>query len=114
MNIKLPQSIEAYFQALNTYDGSLLASCFTEDAILYDEGLTYRGRTVISEHIVEVNDKLSVKTEVTKILERNGETIVTATLAGNFDGSPIPLDFHFTVKDQKITELNIDLSGEEA
>ncbi len=39
MNGQLPEAIETYFQASNSYDNNLLAKCFTEDAILYDEGL---------------------------------------------------------------------------
>ncbi|HWQ43641.1 MAG TPA: nuclear transport factor 2 family protein [Desulfosporosinus sp.] len=112
MSLQLPQVIETYFQASNSYDSSLLASCFAENAVLYDEGLTYRGPAAIEEHIVETNNKLSVKTEVTNAVEKNGETIITATLSGNFEGSPIPLDFHFTLENQTITMLNIVLAGE--
>jgi hypothetical protein len=39
MNLQLPEAIETFFQALNSYDSNLLAKCFAEDAILYDEGL---------------------------------------------------------------------------
>ncbi|MHB8063427.1 MAG: nuclear transport factor 2 family protein [Ruminiclostridium sp.] len=112
MNIQLPQVMETYFQVSNLYDSSLLANCFAKDAILYDEGLTYRGPIAIAEHIVATNNKLSVRTEVTNAVEKNGETVVTAALSGNFDGSPIPLDFHFTIENQKITRLNIVLAGE--
>ncbi len=112
MNIKLPQSIETYFQTSNSYDSCLLAECFAEDAVLYDEGMTYHGPAAIKEHIEEANNNLAVKTKVTAAVEKNGGIIVTATLAGNFDGSPVALDYYFTLKNQKITELKIVLSGE--
>lgn len=110
MNTPLPKIVETYFQASNSYDSSLLAKCFAEDALLYDEDLVYRGPKAIKEHIEQANNNLSVKTEVTAAAEKNGETIVTATLSGNFDGSPVALDYHFTIEAQKITMLNIVLA----
>lgn len=38
--------------------------------------------------------------------------IVTATISGNFAGSPIPLDFHVTLNNEKIKTLNIVVAGE--
>jgi hypothetical protein len=55
---------------------------------------------------------LLVKTDVTNAVEKNKETVVTATLSGNFDGSPVALDYYFTMKDQKIATLRIVLAGE--
>lgn len=112
MNIKLPQSIETYFQASNSYDSSLLAKCFAEDAVLYDDGMIYHGPDAIKEHIEKANNNLSVKTEVTNAVENNRKFIVTATLTGNFEGSPVALDYYFTLKNQKIVELKILLAGD--
>lgn len=112
MHIKLPHPIETYFYASNVYDSELLAECFADDAVFYDEGKEYHGSAVIKKHIVETNNKLQVKTEATNAVEQNDETIVTAVLSGNFDGSPISLDFHFTLENQKIILLNIVLAGE--
>jgi ketosteroid isomerase-like protein len=112
MSIKLPQSIETYFQASNSYDSSLLAECFTKDAILYDEGIAYHGPAAIKEHIEEASNNLSVQTEVTNAIEKNGGIIVTATITGNFEGSPVALDYYFTLKNQKIASLKIVLAGE--
>lgn len=112
MNIQLPEAIRTYFQASNSYDSNLLAKCFAEDAILYDEGLTYHGPTAIKAHIVEANNDLRVKTDVTNAVEKNKETVVTATLSGNFEGSPVALDYYFAMKDDKISTLKILLAGE--
>lgn len=111
MNLQLPEAIETYFRASNSFDSNLLARCFAEDAILYDEGLAYHGPTAIEAHIVKTNNNLLVKTDVTNAVEKNGETVVTATISGNFDGSPVTLDFYFTMKNQKIATLKIVSSG---
>lgn len=112
MNIKLPQSIETFFETSNSYDSSLLAECFAGDAVLYDEGMTHRGPAAIKEHFEKANNDLSVKTEVTAAVEKNGGVTVTATITGNFDGSPVALDYYFTLRDHKISSLKIVLSGE--
>lgn len=112
MNLQLPEAIETYFQASNSYDSNLLAKCFAEDAIFYDEGLVYHGPTAIEEHIVEANNNLLVKTDVTGAIEKDGGLVVTAILSGNFDGSPVALDYYFTIKNQKIATLKIVLAGE--
>lgn len=112
MDTKLQQSIENYFHASNIYDSELLGSCFVENSVLYDEGKEYRGPGAIKSQIIVTNKELQVTTEITHAAQKNGETIVTAMLSGNFDGSPIPLDFHFTLEYQKITKLTIVLEGD--
>lgn len=112
MKLNLPEAIETYFQASNSYDSKLLVKCFTEDATLYDEGLAYHGPAAIESHLVEAHNNLLIKTKVTNVTEKDGEAVVTATISGNFDGSPVALDYHFTMKNEKITTLKILLAGE--
>ncbi len=110
--VPLPAPIAAYYHASDVYDGVLLAGCFTEDALLYDEGNEYHGPEAISRHILEANRDAKVMTEITDYVEKNGNSVVTATLSGNFEGSPIPLNFIFNLKNGKIKTLNIVLAGE--
>ncbi len=112
MNLQLPEAIKIYFKASNSYESKLLAECFAEDAILYDEGRSYHGPAEIEAHIIEANNNVQVKSEITKVVEKNGETVVTATISGNFIGSPVALDYHFIIKKQKISMLQIVLSEE--
>ncbi|CUW15110.1 hypothetical protein C122C_0139 [Leuconostoc gelidum subsp. gasicomitatum] len=58
------------------------------------------------------NNDLLVKTDITNAIEKNSEMVITATLSGNFDGSPVALDYYFTMKDQKIVMLKIILAGD--
>lgn len=109
--IPLPHPIAAFYHAADVYDAELLAACFTEDAMLVDEGEEYDGPKAVSSHILEANRSANVITEITNCAEKNGETVVTATISGNFDGSPIPLDFHFNLNDGKIKSLNITVAG---
>lgn len=110
--IQLPQTIETYYHASGLYDDNLLAGCFAEDAMLVDEGKEYYGPKAISRHILKENRRAKVMTELTNCTEKNDKTVVTAIISGNFDGSPIPLDFHFTLNNGKIKALNIVVAGE--
>ncbi len=62
---------------------------------------------------MKANREAKVAMELMRCAERNGETVVTAMLSGEFDGSPLPLDFHFILVEGKIKALNITLAGEE-
>ncbi len=110
--IPLPQPIAAYYHASDVYDDTLLAGCFAADAVLVDEEEEYHGPDAISEHILEANRTAKVVTEITHCRKEHGETVVTATISGTFEGSPVPLDFHFSLEDGKIKALNIVLAGE--
>lgn len=110
--IPLPQPIAAFYHASDVYDDDLLASCFAEDAILVDEGEEHHGPEAISGQILQANREAKAMTEITNCVEKNGETVVTATLSGNFEGSPISLDFHFNLENEKVKTLNIVLAGE--
>lgn len=110
--ILLPQPIAAYYHACDVYDDTLLAGCFAEDVVLQDEGQEYHGADTVSGHILGANRNAKVMIEITNCVEKMGETVVTATLSGDFEGSPIPLDFHFSIENGKIKVLNIVLKGE--
>lgn len=106
--LKLPQPIAAYYHACD-----VLADCFAQDSLLVDEDQEYHGPEAVSEHILEENRNAKVKTDITACTEKSGKTVVIATISGNFEGSPLPLDFIFTLNDDKIKALTIVLAGEE-
>lgn len=110
--IPLPQPIAAFYHASDIYDGALLADCFAPDAVLYDEGMELQGPAAISEHVLKANKEAQVHMEITNSANQNGDIVVTATLTGTFEGSPLPLDFHFNLDGGKIKALNITLAGE--
>ncbi|WFR59097.1 nuclear transport factor 2 family protein [Anaerocolumna sp. AGMB13025] len=107
--IPLPPSIAAYYHASDIYDNALLADCFTADALLYDEDEEFLGPEVISSHILKANREAKVTLEIMRFVEYNTDLVATAMLQGEFEGSPLPLDFHFTLENGKIKTLNITL-----
>lgn len=112
MPIKLPQLIADFVQAKNNYDTEALAIYFANNAVVHDEGQEIHGVHAIKEWNKKNNKKYQDTLEVTHIVEHGNEVILTAQVSGNFEGSPVPLNFHFTIKDDKITVLNIQLTGD--
>jgi ketosteroid isomerase-like protein len=107
MSVQLPTIIEEYYQAKNRHDTAAMLTCFAEDAVVHDEGEELRGTDAIAGWIEKTTSKYRVTVEPTGMEKQNGETVVTAQVSGNFDGSPIELYYHFVVKNDKIVRLAI-------
>lgn len=107
MSIDLPDIIETYFRAANAHDTAAMSACFTEDAVVHDEGREYRGITAIRDWIDTTTQKYRVTINVTDIKEQSSNVIVSSQVSGNFDGSPVELQFHFTLEGDKIAALTI-------
>lgn len=106
--ISLPTPIAAYFAA-DMEDGEAVARCFTDTAIIKDEGHTYTGREAIRAWKTEASSKYSYVSEPQAIAADGERTIVTSRLTGNFPGSPVDLRFFFLLDGDKIAQLEITL-----
>lgn len=107
MSIPLPQPIAAYMQAANTHDTAALLGTLTPDAVVTDEGRTYRGHQAIQAWSDRTIQAYQASFDVMEVTQTREETVVTAQVAGTFDGSPLLLRFHFTLSGNKIAALRI-------
>lgn len=110
MSIKLPQLLEDFVQAKNEHNGEAVIRCFAEDAVVHDEGEDICGIVAIKKWIDTTTEEYQDTLEVTDLVEKENETVITAQVSGTFEGSPIPLDFHFKIDDSKITRLSIHVT----
>ena len=106
MTLDLPGPIAAYFAA-DEEDGEAVARCFTEAAVVKDEGRTYRGRAAIKQWKEEVSTKYQYTSEPFACEQRDGTVVVTSRLTGSFPGSPVNLRFFFALEGDKIATLEI-------
>ncbi|TQN60660.1 nuclear transport factor 2 family protein [Agrobacterium tumefaciens] len=106
--VDLPSPISLYFAA-DTGDGDAVAQCFTETAIVKDEGNTYAGREAIRRWKADSSTKYTYTVEPFAIATEDGRTVVTSHLTGNFPGSPVDLRYFFFLEGDKIAELEITL-----
>ena len=107
MSIDLPTPIATYIAAENRGDAQAMAQCFSEDAVVRDEKQTMKGLAAITQWKAETTKKYQHKVEPLASVSKGDKIIVTNRLTGNFPGSPIELEFVFTLDADKITSLEI-------
>jgi hypothetical protein len=105
-SLDLPKPIAAYFTA-DKGDGEAVSRCFTENAVVKDEGHTHKGRAAIKAWKTDASAKYQYTCEPLACEEKDGKTVVTSHLVGNFPGSPVDLRFFFTLAGDKIELLEI-------
>ena len=105
-SLNLPKPIAAYFAA-DRGDGEAVSECFTENAVVKDEGHTYKGRPAIKAWKTDASAKYEYTCEPIARQEQDGTTVVTSHLVGNFPGSPVDLRFFFQLEGDKIASLEV-------
>ena len=86
-SLNLPKPIAAYFSA-DKGDAKAVSECFTENAVVKDEGHTHKGRPAIEKWKKDASAKYEYTSEPLACEEKEGKTVVTSHLVGNFPGSP--------------------------
>ena len=108
MTNDLPIPIAGYIAAENASDADALTACFIEDAAVKDENETRRGLAAIKQWAITTKAKYHHSIEPLRVARDGEKTVVTNRLAGDFPGSPIELQFIFTLSGDKIASLEID------
>ena len=108
MTVKLPRAINDYFDASNAHNLNSIVFCFSDGAVVCDEGKEFRGKEMIQDWIVKTIEKYKFQFEPVSIKDDNTDVVVAAEVSGTFDGSPITLDYHFAIEGDKIVSLIID------
>jgi ketosteroid isomerase-like protein len=106
--MKIPSIIAAFVKAQNDRDSSAVVACFTDEAVVHDEGQERRGLVAIKEWSDKSFQKFQYSLEPRDLTEEIEKTVLTATVTGNFPGSPVSLDFKFVLDGDKIVSLIID------
>src|SRR5687768_16527085 len=106
MTLNLPKPVAAYFTA-DKADSEALSRCFTDDAVVKDEGHTYNGRAAIKKWKEEASAKYEYTSEQMACEQKDGKFVVTCRLTGNFPGSPVDLRFFFELAGERIASLEI-------
>src|SRR5258708_1495755 len=94
--LDLPEPVAAYFTEKR--DATMLARWFTSDAVVRDEGHTHNGLAAISEWQADVSAKYSFTCEPLTLEHKDGITVVSSRVTGNFPGSPVELRYRFRLE----------------
>ena len=103
----LPKPIAIYVSAENSGNTKLFDECFATEAIVRDESETHKGLAAIKAWKADTKRKYQHTVDPLQIAEQDGKFVLRNRLTGNFPGSPIELDFVFTLADDKIVSLEI-------
>lgn len=103
----LPPLLAAMIAAHNDHNVPAFVDCFTEDAVVRDEGRTYVGLPSIREWFENVSRKYEATVRVTALATKDGEPVLHAKVSGNFDGSPVDMRYFLALEEGKIVALKI-------
>ena len=108
MTIDLPKPIANYFKA-DKKNGEAIVACFSDEAVVKDEGQTYKGLDAIKQWKANASTKYTYTVEPMFLRESEEQMIVIGLVAGNFPGSPVNLQYVFKLEGDKIAALEITL-----
>lgn len=106
MPLDLPAPIAAYFAA-DKEAADTVAKCFTEAAVVKDEGHAHTGRAAITAWKAAASAKYTYTSEPVAIERKDGKTVVTSHVVGDFPGSPVDLRYVFILTGDRIAALEI-------
>lgn len=105
--MKLPQSLVSYFEAVNAGDGNAAAALFAPNALVHDEDTEHRGRAAIGAWVEETAGKYQFQVTPLAVQLADEHALASCEVKGSFPGSPVTLDFDFTLSGNLITSLTI-------
>ncbi len=105
--VTLPNAVARYFDATNRFDAESAAACFTPDATVHDEGKTHVGTEAIRDWVAHASEQYQPQATVLSAREDGDKLAVATRVAGQFPGSPVELEFAFSLRDEKIAELAV-------
>jgi SnoaL-like domain len=107
MSIPLPPPSAHYVQLENAGDTATLSACFAPNAMVRDEGRPYEGLAAIAAWKAETQKQYRHTVTPLDVAHQQGKTVLTATLPGDFPGSPITVHVDFVLEAGKILSLEM-------
>jgi len=105
--MNLPKVVSDLVKTQNSFDSVAYANCFSETAVVYDEGKTHKGRKEIERWIADANERYEATMQPVSFEEKETESILKVEASGKFDGSPIVLSYHLGIANELIQSLKI-------
>lgn len=105
--MNLRKVVSNLIEAQNIHNSLAYAECFSDTAVVFDEGKTHNGKVEIQKWIEKSNREYQSVMKALNYEETDAKGLLTAEVSGNFPGSPAILQFHFVLKDELIESLRI-------
>ncbi len=105
---ELPATIRGYLAAHAARDASTAIEAFDPDAVVVDQGRTFRGTDEVLDFLRNAGAEFSFTTELVDAQRVDDQHwVATNHLEGNFPGGVADLAYRFTIDGDRITELTI-------
>ena len=105
--MNLPKVVAELVETQNSFDSVAYANCFSETAVVFDEGKTHNGKKEIERWIADSNERYQATIKPVGFEEKETECLLMAETSGNFEGSPIVLTYHMKIADELIQSLKV-------
>ncbi|UFH57828.1 nuclear transport factor 2 family protein [Spirosoma sp. KNUC1025] len=105
--MNLPKVVADLVTAQNNFDSVAYAACFSETAVVFDEGKTHMGRKEIEHWITDSNERYKATMTPVSFDQTETESLLKTETSGSFPGSPIILTYHLKIADDLIQSLKI-------
>lgn len=102
------ETVTSYVRAINGGDAAGYIALFTDNAVVDDAGREFRGTAAIKEWSNREIFGVQVKIEVLDIKGKDGETVLTTKVDGNFDRTGLPDPVIIT---HRVTVANGEIVG---
>lgn len=103
--MNLPKVLTDLVAAQNNADSSAYANCFSETAVVFDEGKKHIGKAAIKNWIAKANQVY--KTKMKPLDYSATKQTLEAEISGTFPGSPLVLTYQFEIQEGEIQSLKI-------
>lgn len=105
--MKIHSVVTNLINAQNNHDTRAYVECFSDTAVVKDEGKIHKGKAQIQQWIEESNRKYQAVLKALSYEQKDTGNVLTAEVSGEFPGSPAVLHFNLKIKDDLIYSLNI-------
>ncbi|MCL8250670.1 nuclear transport factor 2 family protein [Aeromicrobium fastidiosum] len=107
-SISVPHPIRTFLDAHGADDAPAAIRCFSPDAVVTDQGETFRGTDAILRFLRDAGSEYTYTSEETGTDRPDHEHwVVAIRLVGDFPGGVADVRYRFTLDDDRITELHI-------
>ena len=104
----LPATIQTYLTAHAAGEAAVAAGVFTPDAVVVDDGHTYRGSSEVLDFLNKAGGEYSYTTELIGAEHVDDQHWVAINrLEGDFPGGLVDLRYRFALDGERIAELVI-------
>jgi len=105
--MELPIVVKALIDAKHENDSAKYTNCFSESAVVHDEGKVHSGKTAIKLWNEKTSREYQMLWQPLAYEGTSDDGTLTTKVSGTFPGSPITMKFHFGISNGLIESLRM-------